>query len=43
MIYHEIIVTDDFFMVPLLSSFVLARLVKGTKGTDFSCSDSSSF
>lgn len=40
MIYHEVIVTDDFFMVPLLLSFVLTRLFKGT---DFSCSDSSSF
>lgn len=27
MIDHEVIVTDDFFMVPLLVSFVLARLV----------------
>lgn len=43
MIYHEVIVTDDFFMVPLPLSFVLARLVKGTKGTDFRWSDSSSF
>lgn len=33
MIYHEVIVTDDFFMVPLLLSFVLARL---SQGTDFS-------
>lgn len=33
MIYHEVIVTDDFFMVPLLLSVALARL---SQGTDFS-------
>lgn len=30
MIYHEVIVTDDFFLVPWLLSFGLAHLFKGT-------------